>query len=295
MVVTNDSHYPKHEDKLLQDVIILGNQFNKSGWHFYQDSFYMKDGDMWWNDFQKLGMEDQFSAEDFNTAIDNMHEIINKCKGAVIEKSPSIIEFDLKSHELYHDGDTKLSLIMRIINDVGRLNKTPKYMERLKYELKTIKDKGFLDYFLIQEDIIRWNRKQGYLVGPARGSSAGSLLAYYLDITKIDPLKYDLLFERFLDISRCLHPDTLCLVHQDNNFMYKKISDIKIGDMVKTNKSEKTVTKVIKSKHKKIIKINFDGQAILCSENHKWIVNRYGFETIVLAKDLRLSDKLIKF
>lgn len=82
-----------------------------------------------------------------------------------------------------------------------------KYAERLKKELKVIKELGFCDYFLIVADYIKYAKEKGILVGPGRGSAAGSLVAYTLDITTIDPLKYDLLFERFLNKERVTMPD----------------------------------------------------------------------------------------
>ncbi len=82
-----------------------------------------------------------------------------------------------------------------------------KYQDRLKYELDVIKKMGFCDYFLIVADYIRYAKEKGILVGPGRGSAAGSLVAYLLNITTIDPLKYDLLFERFLNQERISMPD----------------------------------------------------------------------------------------
>ena len=82
-----------------------------------------------------------------------------------------------------------------------------KYIERLKYELNTIKSMGYCDYFLIVEDYINYAKTHDILVGPGRGSAAGSLVSYLLNITTIDPLKYDLLFERFLNPQRVTMPD----------------------------------------------------------------------------------------
>ena len=82
----------------------------------------------------------------------------------------------------------------------------PDYMlkERLEYELSTIKNMGFVDYFLIVWDFIHYAKSQGIAVGPGRGSAAGSLVSYCLEITDLDPIKYNLLFERFLNPNRCV-------------------------------------------------------------------------------------------
>ncbi|MCT7867236.1 MAG: DNA polymerase III subunit alpha, partial [Lactobacillus iners] len=82
-----------------------------------------------------------------------------------------------------------------------------KYLNRLKYELKIIDEMGFNDYFLIVWDVINYCHSIGILTGPGRGSAAGSLVAYCLNITRVDPLRYDLLFERFLNPARHQMPD----------------------------------------------------------------------------------------
>src|SRR5262249_37089025 len=79
--------------------------------------------------------------------------------------------------------------------------------ERLQFELKTIKEMGFADYFLIVWDFVAFAKRDGVAVGPGRGSAAGSLVAYSLEITDIDPIRYDLLFERFLNPGRKSMPD----------------------------------------------------------------------------------------
>ena len=84
---------------------------------------------------------------------------------------------------------------------------TPELRERLQFELKTIREMGFADYFLIVWDFIHFAKVNGIGVGPGRGSAAGSLAAYALEITDIDPIKYDLLFERFLNPGRKSMPD----------------------------------------------------------------------------------------
>src|SRR5206468_2118418 len=83
----------------------------------------------------------------------------------------------------------------------------PEYLARLDFEIKTITQMGFSGYFLIVADFINWAKNNGVPVGPGRGSGAGSLVAYSLGITDLDPLRYDLLFERFLNPERVSMPD----------------------------------------------------------------------------------------
>jgi len=83
---------------------------------------------------------------------------------------------------------------------------TTKYLERLDYEMNIIYKMGFCNYFLIVEDYVTWAENNGIITGPGRGSAAGSLISYLLGITKIDPIKYNLLFERFLNRGRAKYP-----------------------------------------------------------------------------------------
>lgn len=130
----------------------------------------------------------------------------------------SIIEelcnIEIKMHKdllpIYTNDDSYELLKQECIKGMKRIfgSSAPrKYAERLKEELKVIKELGFCDYFLIVKDYIKYAKERGILVGPGRGSAAGSLVAYTLNITTIDPLKYDLLFERFLNKDRVTMPD----------------------------------------------------------------------------------------
>ncbi len=98
------------------------------------------------------------------------------------------------------EGQTAASLLKKhceegLIRRLGTVNST--YSERLQTELSVIENMGFSDYFLIVEDFMRYSKENGILTGPGRGSSAGSLVAYSLEITDVDPIKYGLIFERF--------------------------------------------------------------------------------------------------
>lgn len=108
---------------------------------------------------------------------------------------------DINSYE-FLENLCKKGLNKRLNNNV-----TTKYIKRLEYELSVIKKMGFVDYFLIVYDYVLFAKKNNILVGPGRGSAAGSLVSYVIGITDIDPLKYDLLFERFLNVNRVTMPD----------------------------------------------------------------------------------------
>ena len=100
-----------------------------------------------------------------------------------------------------------VELCERRVASAATGSETPELRDRLSFELKTIREMGFADYFLIVSDFVGFARRSGIGVGPGRGSAAGSLVAYCLEITDIDPLQYDLLFERFLNPGRKSMPD----------------------------------------------------------------------------------------
>jgi DNA polymerase-3 subunit alpha len=132
-------------------------------------------------------------------------------------------------------------------------------------------------------------RTSNYVV---HNSAAGSLISYLLDITEIDSVKYGLSFERFLNPTRCLTPNTKVITHNG----LKKIEEVKIGDKVKSlsgkfNKVTNTLTTKV---NEKILKIKYDGGNIKCTKNHKWIVMREGKIIEVMADKILLTDKLIR-
>ncbi len=140
-----------------------------------------------------------------NAGIINTNKIASACH---IEFPPATLLlplYDIKdapSASAYLAQLAQTGLKRRLHDDVSNI-----YWDRLKYELKTIHEMGFSNYFLIVYDFIKYAKKQGILVGPGRGSGAGSLVAYSLGITEIDPIKYQLLFERFLNPERITMPD----------------------------------------------------------------------------------------
>jgi DNA polymerase-3 subunit alpha len=142
---------------------------------------------------------------DMPQVLDNTIEIANKIERYSIESSPILPIFPLP--EQYSDSNAYL----RDLTYQGALNRygtiTPEIRERIDFELDTIKKMGYPDYFLIVQDFICAARTNGVSVGPGRGSASGSVVAYCLTITDVDPLKYNLLFERFLNADRISFPD----------------------------------------------------------------------------------------
>lgn len=152
---------------------------------------------------------------DIPSAIENTVEIAKKCSVDItLNKSflPAFPVPDAKSEADYLKDLSKIGLVERLesildknSNDYNEQKKV--YEDRLDFELNVINNMGFPGYFLIVADFIQWGKNNGIPVGPGRGSGAGSLVAYSLKITDLDPLKYDLLFERFLNPERVSMPD----------------------------------------------------------------------------------------
>ncbi|MCM3637150.1 DNA polymerase III subunit alpha [Sporosarcina luteola] len=136
--------------------------------------------------------------------IDNMAEIMLSCNAKLPPSRTLMPAFPVP------EGHTSASLLKKnceegLVRRLGSVN--PTYYERLGKELAVIENMGFSDYFLIVEDFMRFSKENGILTGPGRGSSAGSLVAYSLGITDVDPIKYGLIFERFLNPGRVTMPD----------------------------------------------------------------------------------------
>ncbi len=221
LVATNDIHYLLAEDGPAQDILVAV-QTNKSlrdenRLSMVNENFSMKSPEE---------MEEAFSS--VPEAITNTAEVAEKCTvelelGKIqlpFYKIPESHTYESYVRELCHIGlqkrfgfatnDTKLfprDTQGVIIVGANRDEHTRTILERFNYEMSIIEKTGFASYFLIVQDFVNWAKDNGIVVGPGRGSAAGSLVAYLLGITNIDPLKYDLLFERFLNPERISMPD----------------------------------------------------------------------------------------
>ena len=173
---------------------------------------------------------------DLPSAVANTLEIARRCSLTLVLGKPQLPDFPIPpvngvvmSVEDYfrhvsHEG-LKGRLVHLYPNEAQREKERPRYEERLEFELNTILKMGFPGYFLIVGDFIQWAKENGCPVGPGRGSGAGSLVAYALLITDLDPLKYNLLFERFLNPERVSMPDfdiDFCQSNRDRVIDYVK-------------------------------------------------------------------------
>ena len=197
VVATGDVHYLRHEDARAHEALLCiqsGDSLkNPNHWKFDTDHFYFKTQAEMAADFP--GHED---------ALRRTLEIAERCNVEIA------LDRILLPHFPVPDGRDAFDYLVELCEKgLGRRygTVTPDLHERLKFELKTIKEMGFADYFLIVSDFIGFAKRNGISVGPGRGSAAGSLVAYCLEITDLDPIRYDLLFERFLNPGRKSMPD----------------------------------------------------------------------------------------
>lgn len=197
LVCTNDVHFVNEEDAEAHDrliCVLTGKDLDDPKRMLYSKQEWMK---------TQEEMNEVFS--DIPEALSNTMEILDKVEFYTIDHGPVLPNFPLP--EGFDNNDDYL----RHLTYEGAKRRwgtlTEEQKERIDFELDTIKNMGFPGYFLIVQDFIAAGRKLGVSVGPGRGSAAGSAVAYCLDITQIDPIKYDLLFERFLNPDRISLPD----------------------------------------------------------------------------------------
>src|SRR3954449_4295373 len=196
-VATGDVHYLRDTDARAHEALLCiqsGDSLkNPNHWKFETDHFFFKSPEEMALDFP--GQED---------AMRRTLEVADRCNVEIELGRIHLPRFDVP------EGRDSFDYLVEqcekgLARRYGKV--TAELQERLKYELKTIKEMGFTDYFLIVWDFIRFAKQNGVSVGPGRGSSAGSLVSYTLAITDIDPIRYDLMFERFLNPGRKSMPD----------------------------------------------------------------------------------------
>jgi len=202
LVITNDSHYTKKEDAVCHDMLLCmqtGKTRNDpSRMKFANNEFYIK------NSEQLREAFDWLDEDIFNQAIDNTVKISEKCN-LILEMGKSILpNYPIPKN---HTVESYLDKVVRdnLSNRYAEI--TSEIEARVKFELKIINEMGFAAYFLIVWDFIKYARDNDIPVGPGRGSAAGSIIAYILRITEIDPIRHNLLFERFLNPERVSMPD----------------------------------------------------------------------------------------
>ena len=198
MVATNDCHYILKEDADAHDILLCIQTGKKVA---DEDRMRYEGGQYYVKSEEEMRKLFPYASQ----AIDNTHEIANRCQVEIEFGVQKVPKFDVPEG---YDAFSYLKMLCEtgLVRRYGE-NPGKELKERLDYELTTIQNMGYVDYFLIVWDFIRYARDHGIAVGPGRGSAAGSIVSYCLAITNIDPIKYQLLFERFLNPERVSMPD----------------------------------------------------------------------------------------
>lgn len=212
LVATNDAHYTRKEDAYNHEVLLCIQTGKKMSdidrMRFATDDFYIKSPE-----------EVKAFFPNLPEALENTVKIAEKCN----------VEFEfghtiLPNYEVPAEFETHYDYFKKLCDDGIKARygeNTPKeILDRMEYEISVIQKMGYVDYFLIVWDFINWAKSQGIPVGPGRGSGAGSIVAYAIGITDIDPIKYNLLFERFLNPERISMPDF------DVDFCYERRQEV---------------------------------------------------------------------
>ncbi|MCI7413026.1 MAG: DNA polymerase III subunit alpha, partial [Clostridiales bacterium] len=227
MVCTNDVHYVNREDAEAHDILLCiqtaTNVYDENRMRFANDQFYLKSEQEMREIFRELP-----------EAVENTHKVAMRCN----------VEFTFGEYHLPEflppEGKTNKQYLRELCADGLRERYdevTEQLRGRLDYELGVIESMGYVEYFLIVWDFINYAKEHGIMVGPGRGSAAGSLVAYCLRITDIDPIRYNLIFERFLNPERVSMPDI------DIDFCIERRGEV--IDYVRRKYGEENVSQII--------------------------------------------------
>lgn len=211
MVVTNDVHYIMEEDAVPHDLLLCiqtGKLVSDEDRMRYEGGqFYLKSE-------EEMAKIFPYARE----AMENTHRIAERCNVEIVFGEQKVPKFAVP--EGYDSYSYLRELCEKGLKKRYGESPAPELTERLNYELDTIRNMGYVDYFLIVWDFIHFARSQDIAVGPGRGSAAGSIVSYCLEITNIDPIRYQLLFERFLNPERVSMPDI------DIDFCYERRQEV---------------------------------------------------------------------
>ncbi|MBY6046275.1 DNA polymerase III subunit alpha [Vannielia litorea] len=228
LVATNDVYFPKPEIYEAHDALIC-----------IAEGAYVDQQE----DRRRLTAQHYFKSAtematlfaDLPEALENTVEIAKRCAFMAYRRDPILPKFaDDEVEELRRQANEGLQARLAVIPHAASVEE---YQERLDFELKIIEGMGFPGYFLIVADFIKWSKDQGIPIGPGRGSGAGSLVAYALTITDLDPLRYALLFERFLNPERVSMPDfdiDFCMDRREETIRYvqEKYGRDRVGQII---------------------------------------------------------------
>lgn len=232
LVITNDSHYLKKEDADWHDTLLClqtnALKTDENRFHFPNNEFYVKTVSELRDAFKWL------DGETFDKAIANTVEVAEKCHVIIDMGRGPLPHYDVPAG---HTIESYLDFKVREGLEKKYDKITPEIEARVKYELGVIEQMGFSAYFLITWDFINFAKTHDIPVGPGRGSAAGSIVAYALNITELDPIRHNLLFERFLNPERISMPDVdidFCIERRSEviDYVSKKYGEDKVCQIV---------------------------------------------------------------
>ena len=210
LICTNDCHYTLAEDAEPHDILLCLQTGKKVS---DEDRMRYEGGQYYVKSPEEMAALFRYVPE----ALENTGKIAERCQVEIAFGERKLPRFDVPAG---YDSWTYLNHLCEEGLRERYADITPKLRERLNYELATIRNMGFVDYFLIVWDYVKFARDHGIAVGPGRGSAAGSVVSYTLGITDLDPIRYDLIFERFLNPERVSMPDI------DMDFCYERRQEV---------------------------------------------------------------------
>ena len=210
LVATNDIHYVKKEDAEAHDILLCIQTGKKVA---DEDRMRYEGGQYYLKSPEEMEALFPYAKQ----ALENTGKIAKRCNVEIVFGEQKVPKYEVP------EGFTSYSYLKALCQE-GLERRydpvTPQLQERLDYELSTIETMGYVDYFLIVRDFIKYAKDHGIAVGPGRGSAAGSIVSYCLEITNIDPIRFNLLFERFLNPERVTMPDI------DVDFCYERRQEV---------------------------------------------------------------------
>lgn len=309
LVSTCDSHYPSPDKwearELYKKLGWMGDKLDKGALPKFEDlkcELYPKNAVQMWDEYKK-GLEShqevyEGSEELVRDSIERTHDIAwQMCEDTWVDTSPKLPHFGKPGNSAMKQ---LVSLLKKKMSEQG-FDNDQRYVDRLKEELTVVKAKKFEDYFLTLHAIFQRSTKR-CLSGPARGSGSGSLINYLLEITHVDPVKYDLLFSRFINMGRKGFPDVDCLLSTHLVMTptgYQCLYDISVGDViVDSSKNHKRVTHVVRRMSSTVdvmidvyVKTRSNLYGVIVADANHRLLSRKGED--VKVKDLVVGDELM--
>lgn len=309
VIIGGDSHYADKEDSKLQDILI-NCMMRKDGTEGSSDQSFIHARHLYYQsseDFYQFNRD--FGYEYKESFIDecfkNSLEIVDKCNFEFNIGANNYPKFDLPTnvdHAEYCSQIAYEGLQKKIEERIEKGEEfsdelLEEYENRLDYEIKIINDKGYIDYFLVYWDLVKWAKNNDIAVGCGRGSAAGSLLTYCLDITTIDPLQFGLYFERFMNPERMCVTENNCVLLKDGTF--KKIENVKLKDDIQTPKGLGELVQIVErelEENEEVFLIELEsGVKMELTSNHIIPIEREGVNLEVRVKELKNTDLLTIF